>query len=145
MSHSQRKKFIHKLKNSTGNLVLALSGGIFSEGVDYPGETLDGVIIISPSLPQVTEEREVLRRFYEEKYGDGFKYAYIIPGMIRVLQAAGRVIRSSDDRGIVVLIGKRFAYKEYIDLIPQHFYTESPYELISGDYLTEIKKFWSLF
>ena len=145
MSHSERKKFIHKLKNSTGNLVLALSGGIFSEGVDYPGEILDGVIIISPSLPQVTEEREVLRRFYEEKYGDGFKYAYIVPGMIRVLQAAGRVIRSSDDRGIVVLIGKRFAYKEYIDLIPQHFYTESPYELISGDYLTEIKKFWSLF
>lgn len=145
MGYSERKKFIQKLINSKGNLVLALSGGIFSEGVDYPGGALDGVIIISPSLPQVSEEREVLRRFYEEKYGDGFKYAYIIPGMRRVLQAAGRLIRSSKDRGIVVLIGKRFAYREYIDLIPQHFYTESPYELIAEDYLSEIEKFWSLF
>jgi len=63
----------------TGKLVLAVQGGVFAEGVDYPGETLSGVIVVSPALPTVSFERELMRRYYQEKYGKGFEFAYLYP------------------------------------------------------------------
>ena len=74
--------------------MLAVLGGMYAEGVDYPGELLSGVFIVSPGLPQISFERELLRRYFDETEQAGFEYAYLQPGMTRVVQAAGRLIRS---------------------------------------------------
>jgi len=99
-------------------LLLAVLGGVFAEGVDYPGEMLSSVYVVSPGLPQVEPERELLKRYLQQEYGDGFGYAYLIPGLRRVVQAAGRLIRSESDRGAIVLIGRRFLDPRYARLLP---------------------------
>ncbi|MDD5543841.1 MAG: ATP-dependent DNA helicase [Acidobacteriia bacterium] len=130
--------------------VLAVQGGIFAEGVDYPGESLIGAILVGPGLPRVTFEQELMRRYYDEKFADvdggersrGFAYAYLYPGMNRVVQSAGRVIRSDTDRGVIVLLDRRFAQSPYIDLLPPHWFKYSPQELIVNDVVGALKKFW---
>jgi DNA excision repair protein ERCC-2 len=124
-------------------LVLAVQGGIFAEGVDYPGETLIGVIIVGPGLPRVDTEQELIRAYYEEKYGRGFAYAYLYPGMNRVIQSAGRVIRSETDVGIIALLDKRFTYTNYAALLPSHWYTSAPRELITRNYQRDLARFWA--
>lgn len=126
-------------------LLLAVQGGIFTEGVDYPGELCVGAIVIGPGLPQVDLERELMQRHYEGKYGPGrgFEYAYLYPGMSRVVQAAGRVIRTPTDRGVVVLVGSRFATSRYTDLFPRDWYVRSPRELISTDPYGDLVRFWA--
>ena len=79
-----------------GTLLFAVSGGMYAEGVDYPGELLSAVFVVSPALPQVSFERELLRRYFDEREESGFDYAYLQPGMTRVVQAAGRLIRSEN-------------------------------------------------
>jgi DNA excision repair protein ERCC-2 len=99
-------------------IVLAVLGGIFAEGVDYPGDMLSEVIVVSPGLPQFNTERELLKQYYQEAYGHGFSYAYLIPGLTRVVQAAGRLIRSESDRGVIVLIGRRFQDSRHVRYLP---------------------------
>lgn len=96
-------------------------GGNFSEGVDLPGEKLCGVAVIGAGLPMLCPERDALRDHYAKNGEDGFHLAYRVPGMIRVMQSAGRVIRSESDRGAVLLIDERFFTHEYVDLMPAHF------------------------
>ena len=84
-------------------------GGIFSEGIDLVGEALSGAVIVGVCLPQICLERDVIRQYYDEQNGMGFAYAYAYPGFNRVMQAAGRVIRSGEDKGFVVLIDDRFS------------------------------------
>ena len=96
-----------------GILLFAVSGGMYAEGVDYPGELLTGVFVVSPALPQVSFERELLRRYFDEREEAGFDYAYLQPGMTRVVQAAGRLIRSETDRGVIALICRRFVEEPY--------------------------------
>jgi len=110
-------------------LLLAVSGGAFAEGVDYPGEMLRGVIVVSPALPQVRFEQERMRLYFEERYEKGFEYAYVIPGMTRVVQSAGRLIRSETDVGVVVLACKRFLQQPYRRYLPPEWYGESADEL----------------
>jgi DNA excision repair protein ERCC-2 len=110
-------------------LLLAVSGGAFAEGVDYPGEMLQGVIVVSPALPQVRFEQERMRVYFEERYEKGFEYAYVIPGMTRVVQSAGRLIRSESDVGVVVLACKRFLQHPYRRYLPSDWYRESADEL----------------
>ena len=81
---------------------------MYAEGVDYPGELLSGVFVVSPALPQVSFERELLRRYFDDQEEAGFDYAYLQPGMTRVVQAAGRLIRSETDRGVIALICRAF-------------------------------------
>ena len=81
---------------------------MYAEGIDYPGELLTGVYIVSPALPQVSFERELLRRYFDETEQAGFEYAYLQPGMTRVIQAAGRLIRNETDRGVIALLCQRF-------------------------------------
>jgi DNA excision repair protein ERCC-2 len=123
-------------------LLLAVQGGIFAEGVDYPGDMLIGVMIVGPGLPRVDVEQELIRAYYEDRYGRGFAYAYLYPGMNRVIQAAGRVIRSDTDVGIIALLDKRFAYSNYSALLPEHWYTDAPRELISKNYQQALARFW---
>ena len=96
-------------------------GGIFSEGIDLKGESLIGAAIVGTGLPQICHEREILRQYYEGRQMDGFAYAYRYPGMNKVQQAAGRVIRSETDRGIVALLDDRFLQTGYQKLFPREW------------------------
>jgi len=114
-------------------LLLAVSGGAFAEGVDYPGEMLHAVLVVSPALPQVRFEQERMREYFEERYEKGFEYAYVIPGMTRVVQSAGRVIRSESDVGVIVLACRRFLMNPYRRYLPADWFLESPDELVPPD------------
>ncbi len=96
-------------------------GGSFSEGVDLPGSRLIGSIIVGVGLPGISGERNILQEYYQNKCEMGREYAYVYPGMIRVLQAAGRVIRRESDRGVVVLLDDRYETPEYLRLLPDHW------------------------
>ena len=96
-------------------------GGIFGEGVDLTGDRLIGCAIVGVGLPQVNPRQEMLKRYYDAASGTGFEYAYRYPGMNKVLQAAGRVIRTQDDRGVVLLLDDRFTRSEYARLFPKHW------------------------
>ena len=120
----QQAEILDALKNSGPVLVLAVLGGMFAEGVDYPGDMLSQVMVVSPGLPPFNSERELLRELYRDKYGHGFAYAYLIPGMTRVVQAAGRLIRSAEDRGTIILLGARFLRPQYLQLLPEDWVDE---------------------
>jgi len=125
-----------------GNLILAVSGGMYAEGVDYQGDMLSGVMVIGPALPQVSFEQELLKEYYDELYGAGFEFAYLIPGMTRVVQSAGRVIRSEHDVGVIALLCKRFTQESYTRYFPADWYEESPRELVSRKAASEIRSFF---
>jgi DNA excision repair protein ERCC-2 len=127
-----------------GILLLAVLGGMYAEGVDYPGELLTGVYIVSPALPQVSFERELLRRYYDETEHAGFEYAYLQPGMTRVIQAAGRLIRSETDRGVIALLCQRFLQEPYVSRLPRDWYEGWPAQLISRHPAEEIQKFFGV-
>ena len=126
-----------------GILLLAVSGGMYAEGVDYPGELLSGVFVVSPALPQVSFERELLRRYFDEEEEAGFDYAYLQPGMTRVVQAAGRLIRSETDRGVIALLCRRFVEEPYASRLPRDWYTESPRELVTDRPAEAIRAFFA--
>lgn len=102
-------------------LGFGVMGGIFGEGVDLAGDRLIGCAIVGVGLPQVSPRQEMLRRYYDAQNGAGFDYAYRWPGMNKVLQAAGRVIRTQEDKGVVLLLDDRFAQSEYARLFPKHW------------------------
>ena len=102
-------------------LGFAVMGGIFGEGVDLVGDRLIGCAIVGVGLPQVNPRQEMLRRYYEEQSGCGFDYAYRYPGMNKVLQAAGRVVRTPQDKGVVLLLDDRFAQPDTARLFPPHW------------------------
>jgi DNA excision repair protein ERCC-2 len=140
---AQRNRLLAKLKKSNGPmLLLAVMGGVFAEGVDLPGSDLIGAFIVGPGLPQIGFERSVMQQYFEEYYEQGFGYSMLYPGMQRVIQAAGRVIRTPEDKGLVVLLDRRFADQEYMDCFPEHWYQYRPEELICDDLYEAIKEFW---
>lgn len=141
MHDEQREEFIETIKKSKNIIAIAVSAGIFAEGVDFPG-MLDGVFVVSPSLPNVSFERELIRQYYEEKFSNGFAYAYQFPGLTRSFQAAGRLIRTASDRGIIMFIGKRFSNPNYANCFPRYYYTHSPQELVNRYPLEKIESFW---
>jgi DNA excision repair protein ERCC-2 len=119
MTEMQRNALLESFKQTEPpKLVLAVQGGLFAEGVDYPGELLSGVIVVSPALPQVSFERELMRRYYDQRHGKGFEFAYLYPGMNRVIQSVGRLIRMETDRGVAVLVCRRFTQPQYSTLFP---------------------------
>ena len=121
MTDRGRTRLLNKMRKGEGHVLFAVMGGIFSEGIDLPGDALQAAIMVGPSLPQASLSRRLMQAWYEEKYGDGFRYAWVIPGMARVSQAAGRVIRTETDRGVVILLGNRFAQGLYADLFPKEW------------------------
>lgn len=133
---------ILRMKPRDGNLILAVSGGMYAEGVDYQGDMLSGVMVVGPALPQVSFEQELLKQYYDEQYGAGFEFAYLIPGMTRVVQSAGRVIRSEHDIGIIALLCKRFTQESYTRYFPADWYETSPRELVSRKPASEIRAFF---
>lgn len=123
MDEGQRADFLaHFAPRPTATLLgFAVLGGVFGEGVDLAGDRLIGVAVVGPGLPQVGARQNQLRDYFETTRGSGFDYAYRYPGMNKVLQAAGRVIRTPEDRGVVLLIDNRFAAPDYRRLMPPHW------------------------
>ena len=119
-------------------------GGIFSEGIDLAGEKLVGAVIVGTGLPQVGDEREILKAYYDRKGEAGFDYAYRFPGMNKVLQAAGRVIRTAKDKGVLLLLDDRFLNREYQGLFPVEWESRSSCTLDTvGNQLQKFWKSWS--
>lgn len=123
MSELQREDFLQSFTtaNTQSLLGFCVLGGIFSEGVDLAGDSLIGCAIVGVGLPQIGPEPDALRAYYNQKNGCGFEFAYQFPGMNKVLQAAGRVIRSEQDKGVVLLIDSRFTTSRYQSLFPPHW------------------------
>ena len=121
MSEFQREDFLNKFDNEEDLIAFAVLGGIFSEGIDLSGDKLIGALIVGVGLPQICFERDVIKDYFNHSIGQGFDYAYTYPGMNKVLQAAGRVIRSETDRGAVLLIDDRYATRRYKDLFPREW------------------------
>ncbi|MEO7299465.1 MAG: ATP-dependent DNA helicase [Verrucomicrobiota bacterium] len=140
----ERQEILRALSATTTQKILlfAVLGGMYAEGVDYPGELLSGVFVVSPALPQVSFQRELLRRYFDETEQAGFNFAYLQPGMTRVIQAAGRLIRSETDRGVIALICQRFLQMPYADFLPKDWFDETPAELITQDPVEQIQKFF---
>ncbi|HJQ39781.1 MAG TPA: ATP-dependent DNA helicase, partial [Thermoanaerobaculia bacterium] len=144
MTDYERNAILDILRNRPrkGNLILAVSGGMYAEGIDYQGDMLSGVMVVGPALPQVSFEQELLKRYYDEQYGAGFEFAYLIPGMTRVVQSAGRVIRSETDIGVIALLCKRFTQESYTRYFPSDWYEQSPRELVSRKPALDVRAFF---
>lgn len=123
MDEDEREAFLSKfVVNPEKTLVgFCVLGGIFSEGIDLKGTRLIGVAIIGVGLPQINHEQEMIKEYYQREKLQGFQFAYQIPGMNKVLQAAGRVIRDVSDRGVVLLLDQRFSSPDYQKLFPPHW------------------------
>lgn len=142
MNEADREEFIQEFSNPRGKSLAAFCvlGGIFSEGIDLKEDLLIGVLIVGTGLPQICNQREILKEYYQEENGQGFDYAYQYPGMNKVLQAAGRVIRTASDRGIIGLLDERFLRSDYRQLFPREW---SQYEVHTLDSLPEaLEAFW---
>jgi DNA excision repair protein ERCC-2 len=121
MDEEERELFLNSFREDNRDTLVgfAVLGGIFSEGIDLTGDRLVGTIIVGVGLPQICIENNIIKDYFEEKDNAGFEYAYVYPGMNKVLQAAGRVIRTEKDRGIILLIDDRFTSKAYNQLFPR--------------------------
>lgn len=127
MKEEEREEFLAafseeaSVERETSLVAFCVLGGIFGEGIDLKNEQLIGAIIVGTGLPQISNEREILMNYYEKRSGEGFDYAYRYPGMNKVLQAAGRVIRTVDDLGVIELLDERFLQSDYRGLFPREW------------------------
>ena len=141
MTEAEREEFLNKFeKHEKGLVGFCVMGGIFSEGIDLLGERLIGAAIVGIGLPQVGDEREILKDFYDQQGESGFDYAYRFPGMNKVLQAAGRVIRTHKDEGVILLLDERFCQRENLQLFPREWsdYQISSLSRVEG----QLEEFW---
>jgi Rad3-related DNA helicase len=143
MSREEKEAFLSEFsQNTDGYLVgFCVMGGIYSEGIDLAGDSLIGAVVVGIGIPSISYEREAIAEYFEEKYEAGKQYAYIYPGMNKVFQAAGRVIRREDDKGVIVLIDDRFADPIYKKSIPD-LWEGMQYISDAKDLRAELDKFW---
>ena len=136
MKEEEREAFLGQFaaEHERSFLAFCVMGGIFGEGIDLKNEQLIGAVVVGTGLPQISNEREILMHYYDERSGEGFDYAYRYPGMNKVLQAAGRVIRTVDDSGVILLLDDRFTRREYESLFPKEWERRSfcTVESVSG-------------
>ncbi|MEM7354376.1 MAG: helicase C-terminal domain-containing protein [Acidobacteriota bacterium] len=132
---TQRQDILDTLRGAIFGdvLLLAVAGGVFAEGVDYPGDVLKAVAVVGPCLPAVTLEQQLLQTYYEERFDRGFEYAFVVPGMTRVVQAAGRLIRSAEDTGVIALFDKRFLWRTYRKHLPEDWMPEAGARHLKGN------------
>ncbi|MCI9008464.1 MAG: ATP-dependent DNA helicase [Lachnospiraceae bacterium] len=144
MDEAEREQFLLMFEEEPAKSMGAfcVMGGIFSEGIDLVNDRLIGALIIGTGLPMVCREREIVKAYFERKGMDGFAYAYQYPGMNKVLQAAGRVIRTDEDRGVILLLDERFAGRDYQRLFPREWEEHSYCRLdsVSG----YLDSFWEM-
>ncbi len=144
MKEEKRELFLQRFEEKRdGSLVgFCVLGGVFSEGIDLTEESLIGAVIVGTGLPQVCHEREILRQYFEKQQLGGFDFAYLYPGMNKVLQAAGRVIRTEKDRGVIALLDERFGGRQYRDTFPREWSDRKSCNAAQAE--EEIRKFWEL-
>ena len=142
MKEEEREEFLGEFEKEREHSLVGfcVMGGIFGEGIDLKEELLIGAIVVGTGLPQVGQEREILKQYFEAHGGEGFDYAYRYPGMNKVLQAAGRVIRTKEDKGVIALLDERFLQREYRRLFPREWeeYTVCSHENIGN----VLENFW---
>ena len=139
---SEREEFLAEFEKKRERSLIAfcVMGGIFGEGIDLKNDRLIGTLIVGTGLPQLSDEREILKDYYDRREGDGFAYAYRYPGMNKVQQAAGRVIRTAEDVGVIALLDERFLNRENRDLFPREW---EQYEICSLRNVEAcVKRFW---
>lgn len=142
MDEEQREEFLEEFEQEREKSLVAfcVMGGIFSEGIDLTDDKLIGAVIAGTGFPQVCTEREILKQYFNAADMDGFDYAYLYPGMNKVLQSAGRVIRTESDRGVILLLDDRFRAMRYREVFPREW---QQYQLGSVKNLEqEIRTFW---
>ena len=143
MSDDERSVFIERFAAGNAETLVgfAVMGGLFSEGIDLVGDRLTGAVIAGIGLPGVCPERNLIRDYYEQRNGLGFEFAYLYPGINRVLQAAGRVIRSEKDKGVILLIDERFVQHRIQSLFPKKW---SPVHVLTVDDVGKrVYSFWN--
>jgi DNA excision repair protein ERCC-2 len=142
MSEARRDAFLAQFETDNPRTLVgfAVMGGIFGEGIDLVGTRLSGAAVVGVGLPAVCLERELIREYFASRMEQGFEYAYMYPGINRVLQAAGRVIRTETDRGVVLLIDQRYGTHPYHSLLPHHW---NPVTIRGHDeFCRELQSFW---
>ena len=144
MEEEEREAFLQRFQADAADTLVGFCvlGGIYAEGIDLRGERLIGTVIVGVGLPQIGPEQDMIRDYYDRRDGRGFDYAYRYPGMNKVLQAAGRVIRDESERGVVVLIDQRFTSSAYRPLLPQHW---RHYAAVRDGRMLEerLRRFWT--
>lgn len=123
MSEKDREEFLAEFENNGNDVLLGFCvlGGLFSEGIDLKKDSLIGSIIVGTGLPSISTENSILKTFYDERENKGYEYAYVYPGMNKVLQAAERVIRTDEDTGVIALLDDRFLWERYVSLFPKEW------------------------
>jgi DNA excision repair protein ERCC-2 len=146
MEHHMRDLIIERFKteNDQSQLAFFVMGGMFAEGIDYVGDMLSGVIIVGVGLPMLSDANNQLKTYYDQTFGKGFEYAYTYPGMNKVIQAVGRVIRRDSDYGIAILMDDRFTTKTYLNLFPPEW---KQYDIVKKpkDLKPILSSFWALY
>lgn len=142
MNEGEREDFITEFQAGRERPLVGFCvlGGIFSEGIDLKEDSLVGAAVVGTGLPQICNEREILKQYYQEENGNGFDYAYVYPGMNKVLQAAGRVIRTVEDRGVIALLDERFLRRSYQELFPREWDSYQVHSLES--FPDALHRFW---
>lgn len=143
MDEQTREEFLEAFKEDADHILIGFCvlGGIFSEGIDLKNDRLIGVIIVGTGIPQVCRERELLKDYFNRNGESGFNYSYRYPGMNKVLQAAGRVIRTMEDVGIIALLDERFLQVAYQKMFPREW---EHFEVVSVDTVAaQVEAFWN--
>jgi Rad3-related DNA helicase len=142
MNENAREEFLREFEAPGERTLVAfcVMGGIFGEGIDLKHDRLIGAIVVGTGLPQISNEREILKNYYDEQSGNGFDYAFRYPGINKVLQAAGRVIRTDEDRGVILLLDERFKQRDYAGLYPREWEKRSFCTLDTVEEL--VRGFW---
>ena len=143
MTEEDKEEYLKAFESGTNDtrVGFCVLGGIFSEGIDLKNDRLIGSVIVGTGLPMVCTEREIYRGYYDDINNKGFEYAYLYNGMNKVLQAAGRVIRTTEDVGQILLLDERLLTNQYISLFPREWY---PYEVVNiCNVEDKVKEFWN--
>ena len=145
MTEREREEFLaeFEMEREESLAAFCVMGGLFSEGIDLKEERLIGAVIVGTGLPMVCTEQEILRGYFEEKEKDGFAFAYQYPGMNKVMQAAGRVIRTAGDKGVILLLDDRFLRRDYQELFPREWNDAKMVTLRT--LRPQLENFWSRF
>jgi len=123
MTGRERLEILEQFKSSQSSLLCCVMGGIFAEGIDLPGKWAEAAIIVGVGLPAICLENDLLRAYFERKGENGFNFAYLFPGMQRGVQAAGRIVRTPEDKGVILLLDKRYTEPAYRKLLPDYWFS----------------------
>jgi len=145
MDEQDREAFLESFEHSPDETFIGfvLMGGIFGEGIDLTGSRLSGAVVVGVGMPQIGFERDLIKEYYQNEIGKGWEYAYIYPGANKVMQAVGRVIRTSTDRGVVLLIDDRFVKKPYTAIFPSDW-SHAVSVRNNDEIVRRVNEFWGI-